>query len=176
VQHLILVSTLIYWALIVYVVLRWTESAQESISDHVKHGFRRNLYVSVTATSVSLLATFLAFWFIPEFELPAIAYLFVACAAIAEIATTFIPRINNSIKIHDNLANTAGISILLFNCLILLSHQVATELAYVVGLFSFAMLILGFRLRVYGRRHYLSQQIAYYGLFNLGILLVTYFG
>jgi multidrug transporter EmrE-like cation transporter len=174
-QHVALISILIYWTYVLGVIARDKKAPAVPISDYMETGRERILYKLIAVTSFTLYGFFTFFWFIPTYDLGLYAYLLMGLAYITQMITTFTLRTNRKGQfIHDMAARISGIAAFILIPMVAFSSFV-TSTEKLLLLISYAiMTVIGTYLRRVNRYYYLPLQIGLFGFYYAIILYLTY--
>jgi hypothetical protein len=175
-QHLGLLSIIIYWSYILSVVAYDRRGLSTPICDHVLNGKRRLVYLIIAPVSFSLFYAFCIFWLLPTYSLGFYAYILITMAYLAQLTTTFVAHTdtNRNQAIHDLSARISGTAAFLLLPIIALSGFIAgTERYVLLGVYGVLTIIGGYLMR--GNQPYtLPVQLFIFTSFYAVIMYLTY--
>jgi hypothetical protein len=177
-QHLGFLSFLLLAAGLFYVYRRWNGNLSVTFSQTVAHERSSYLYyIALFGVTLPILYSFFAYWFVPQFQLPAAFTVIAGISMAAQFVCTFFPdKPGWTSTEHRILTGISGV--LLLPLLVILLFVPAVSFG--VKLLILACLALMIWLLVIalrnqnGHRYALLLQIGYYVLFFVPIFYQTY--
>jgi hypothetical protein len=174
-QHLGLISIIIYWTYVLGVIAHDRKAPAVPISDYMESGLRRKLYRSLAVVSFSLYGVFSFGWFIPTYDLGLFSYGLMGLAYITQMITTFSPRTNRKGQfIHDMAARISGIAAFILIPMVAFSPFVSSSEKTVLFISYAVLTMFGWYLRRVNRYYYLPLQIGLFGYYYALIMYLTY--
>lgn len=172
-QHLGLLSIILFWMLVASILYRWGTDSNKSISDHVAEGMQHAIYTPGAYLYLGLMTWFLYGWLLPHLQAEWFDYSLLGVSVASLFAVFSVPRTQRLAKAHDRLTTLLGCAIFLLVGSLSYRHlDGAWANAAAVGIFT--MLVSGTYLLSRGRRNYLQTEVFYFAMFHLLVLLLTY--
>lgn len=175
-QHLLAMSMLIVWLGVAQAVYGQRWKRMHYISDYVAVRTRERLVFRVLMLTGMAIFILWAYWMAYEKYSQPIVLVVAIAAAVTQILTTYTPRLNKLVILHDVLSS---LSVGLLGILLLLCTQYSESVAVATRLFEFgAVAIMAYMATaiLYVRRVNVTifgQIIALISL-QVGLLLATY--
>jgi len=175
-QHLGLLSIILYWAYVLGIIARDRKNPAVPISDYMLSGVRRYLYILIAAVSFTLFYLFCIYWLLPEYNLATYVYVLMTVAYVTQLITTFTVRIGRTKQlVHDMAARISGIVAFLLLPIVAFSGEVTTTEKYILLAIYAVLTGFGWHLRRVNRPNYLPLQLGLFGSYYAAIMYLTYF-
>lgn len=181
-KHLGLISILVAWFSMVYLVYKWRGESSMSLSEHAA-AHKPAYYWSATTLTLAWLLFYLFTikWLIPSLGLPSAALYVITLATIGDLTAIWVPEGNDLRgKIHKISAYGMAVLFIPFTMLIFLSPHISPA-ASLVALASLIYMTLTTGLFIYGFKtqanylnYYLYFQTSYILVFHLAVLAAVY--
>lgn len=175
-----LLSVLITWLAITYILLRRPRDAAKSISHHAATGDKDYKIFAVLMTlGVISMLVFMTLWLVPVFRLPVIFTVIALLAVVLELIATWVPlTTGRKYVIHQGCSYGAAFLIPVILLLLAFSEGLPDapryiSLAAVILMLTFMAL---FKLAKKTRDNYLWFQSLYVLAFHISLLAVAYLG
>lgn len=172
-QHLVIVSELLYWVPLAYILLRFGTNRHSAISDHVASGTPRKIYNPTAILSMTLFLIFCYGWLFPEYEIGPLGYILIGIAYVGMVITTFLPRISYLVP-HDMSAGLAGSAISFILLLFVFNDNVTEGVRMLIVLTYAIMAITGPFMLHKHRKNFFMYQLAYFLSFHICIVFLAY--
>ncbi len=173
-QHIGPLSLFLFWLTLLFVFKKWGLHIHRTLSDHVKNGASRTVYMSSSYVTMTALSVFMLTWLLPHVRSSRVTYFFVIVSYVSILCVATIPRTQSKKHLHDMCAALMGSSLFLILLTIATLSSATDSLKWVVGIACVPMCIIGVSALQYDRKYYLLYQGAYYLIFTIMIILLTY--
>jgi len=174
-QHLGLLSIIIYWAYVLGVVAHDRKDPSVPISDYMLTGKRRSFYLVAASVGFTLFYIFNIYWLLPEYELATYMYVLMTIAYLMQLCTTFTVRTGRiKTSFHDMTARISGIIAFLLLPVIAFSGIVTNAEKNALLVLYVLFTIAGWHLRSVNRAFYLPMQLVLFGSFYAVIMYLSY--
>jgi len=128
-QHLVIVSELLYWVPLAWILLHFGVNRHTTISDHVACGTPRTIYTPTALLSMTLFLIFCYAWLFPAYNIGLLGYLLIGIGYTGMVITTFLPRISYLFP-YDMSAGLAGSAISFLLLLFVFNDTVSGSVRY----------------------------------------------
>lgn len=178
-----LISLIIFWSSLTFMLIKWPRISNKSISRH--SASYKEAYIFFTAVQVfagiaSLL--FIKEWFIPHFSLPLVFKLAIYLTITLQLLAAVLPdkEVGRVSKFHLHIANMMALGILV--CTTILASQGDFNML-VRSVFILSMIYMVICAIMIGAKkgkpeqlgQYLYLQVVYVFVFHASILMATYY-
>ena len=168
----------IIWAAVFFVLKKWPGDRTMTISKHVAAYREAYLFFAIVRTlSFPMFFLFLFRWFLPELEMPTVAYVLMALAISGDLISAWIPETTGwKGRVHKWSAYGMAATVLPFTIIIALSPHISTfahAFSYVAILFMVLFWVL-FVTHKKSKEYYLYFQLAYFVLFDIAFLSAAF--
>lgn len=168
-----LISFLVYWIFVFYILKKWGFNNYKTISDHIATGEQRQFYNVPAMILISLFMLYVMLNLLPRYEMNPFAYFIALTAWIAELYVIHYPRYGQSYQRHDKLTRVVGSAILGLVAIVGFSSQASSAIRIFTGLsLCFAMIALLQIYKLKRKKYYIFFQISYFGGLQIVLLLL----
>lgn len=179
-QHILLLNVIFLGLGLTYLALKWPTKRFRisTFSEHASTTRAATAWYCLlfVATHIAM-TSFMAWWFIPTFSLPAYALLPVATIFIFQTACTLVPYRPRSVQniIHLVLAVTGALFIPVSLVTLMIAPSVFNDAHMIILLIALAVIIANIIVNVAWHKEIVkSAQLVHYSCFFLPLLLITY--
>jgi hypothetical protein len=177
-QAIGVLSIILTWCAIAFVLLVTARVLEKSVSHHVAMKKNNHIIFAILMTvSLALMSIFLYFWLIPVHSLSAFFAVIVGFAIFLELVATWVPlTVGWRHNVHQVCSYGAAFLLPILMILIILSPGVSSVSIW-VSIFSLSLMVILLYLFLFVkpvRRHYLIYQNIYILAFHISILSMIY--
>ena len=172
-----IISIILAWCAISYILLVTTRALDKSVSHHVAINNSNHIIFALLMTvSLTFMGIFIYFWLIPTYSLSTLFAVVVGLAIFLEFVTTWIPlTVGWKHSVHQ--ACSYGAAFLMPILIIILLSSGLSGVAMWVNICSLSLMLVLLYLFVFVksvRRHYLVYQNIYILAFHAALLSMIY--
>lgn len=177
-KHLVLVSFLPFWVLVLYTLKKWPINKKHSFSMHgAASQYSYRLYSPIVAYCGITYFLFNYFWYIDALQLGVTYTIFMVIISLLQVFFALVPdRMGTLRTLHRNAANLWGVLLMLTFVITFFDAPLALlqRVVIIVTLFAMSLCALKIAGALEKSERYLPYQLLGIGVIHTGIILLTY--